>query len=55
MNQTARLSKWRLAALVLTVLTVSVAMAQNVHLKQNREPTFVDSGLFLQTAGHWPD
>lgn len=51
MNQTARLSKWRLAALVLTALTVSLAMAQNVHLKQKREPTFVDSGLFLQTAG----
>jgi hypothetical protein len=39
------------AALIAAGLVAFSALAANVHLKQNRNPTFVDSGLFLQAAG----
>ena len=43
--------KWRFTALALTLVGAGLAYAANVHLKQNRQPTFVDNGLFLSTAG----
>ena len=42
-------TKTVLAAAVLAASTL--ALAANVHLKQNRSPTFVDGGLYLQVAG----
>jgi hypothetical protein len=35
----------------IVALISSLAMAASVHFKQNRTPTFVDSGLFLQSGG----
>jgi hypothetical protein len=42
--------KRTLALFAAAVLTVS-AFAASVHLKGNKNPTFVDSGLFLQAVG----
>ena len=42
---------WRFLTPVILGLTASVALAASVHLKQNRNPTFVDQGLTLQAVG----
>jgi hypothetical protein len=38
-------------AAFLGLTVIAAALAANVHLKQNRSPTFVDSGLSLQVVG----
>jgi hypothetical protein len=51
MNMTHASRAWRFAVPVVASLVGGLALAASVHLKQNREPTFVDHGLYLQAVG----
>lgn len=42
---------WRVAVPAAAVLAASLAVAGNVHLKQNRNPVFNDQGLTLHSVG----